>query len=314
MYKSFYRLTHNPFELCPDPRFFYPTPRHNEALASLQYGIQRRKGFVVLTGEVGTGKTLLVRCLLDWLDCSAIAFSHVFHTRLSGRDFLHYFLADLGLSVSGKSKGELIAQLNRFLIERHHQGSTAALIIDEAQLLEWELLEEVRLLTNLETGRDKLLQILLIGQPELDRKLDSSNLRQLKQRIAFRCRLEPLSEEETRAYILRRLEIAGANSRRNIFSEAAISTVYRHSRGIPRLINTICENSLIDGFACQAAEVTPEMVAAIAKDFRLDVVHNPWRMNLREGSTAWLKKIFRTEILDAAEHANFDISEERAKG
>lgn len=300
MYKPFYRLTRNPFELSPDPRFFYSTPRHNEALASLCYGVQKRKGFVVLTGEVGTGKTLLVRCLMDWLDRYKIAFSHVFNTRLSVNDFMQYFLSDLGLPVTGKSKGELISRLNHYLIERYRQGSTAVLIIDEAQLLEWELLEEVRLLTNLETGRQKLLQILLIGQPELDQKLDSVNLRQLKQRIALRYQLTPLSEEETRAYILRRLQVAGANAHASdLFPEATLATIFKFSRGVPRLINTLCENALIAGYAHQSNVITPDIVDEIAEDFRLDVPAEPLRDEASEERRALLKEIFRViETLD----------------
>ena len=302
MYKQFYRLTRNPFELSPDPRFFYSTPRHNEALASLCYGVQKRKGFVVLTGEVGTGKTLLVRCLLDWLDRNRIAFSHVFNTRLSVNEFMQYFLSDLGLPVTGKSKGELISQLNHYLIDRYRQGSTAVLIIDEAQLLEWDLLEEVRLLTNLETGRQKLLQILLIGQPELDQKLDSVDLRQLKQRIALRYQLMPLSEEETRAYIVRRLQVAGANSHTNgLFPEATLTAIFNFSHGVPRLINTLCENALIAGYARQVNTITPDIVDEIAGDFRLDVPPQPVADPSREERHALLKEIFRViETLDAA--------------
>lgn len=301
MYKLFYRLTRNPFELSPDPRFFFSTPRHNEALASLCYGVQKRKGFVVLTGEVGTGKTLLVRCLLDWLDRYKIAFSHVFNTRLSVSEFMQYFLSDLGLPVAGKSKGEMISQLNHYLIDRYRQGSTAVLIIDEAQLLEWDLLEEVRLLTNLETGQQKLLQILLIGQPELDQKLESVNLRQLKQRIALRYQLTPLSEEETRAYILRRLQVAGANSHAaGLFPGETLAAIVKFSRGVPRLINTICENALIAGFARQAKVITPDIVEEIAGDFRLDVPPQTLADPSYDQRHALLKEIFRViETLDA---------------
>src|SRR3954465_10399310 len=197
MYKAFYGLATNPFELSPDPKFFFGTPRHNEALASLSHGIDRRKGFIVVTGEVGTGKTLLARCLLRSLNSQKICFAYVFNPLLSTLEFLQYCVRDMGISVVGRTKGELLTEFYQYLISRHHQHSTAALIVDEAHLLSWELLEEIRLLTNLETGQQKLLQIVLIGQPELERKIDAPELRQLKQRITLRSRLNPLSAGET---------------------------------------------------------------------------------------------------------------------
>src|SRR5256886_4076131 len=213
MYKKFYGPTRNPFEISPDPYFFCHTPRHNEALASLSYGVDRRKGFVVVTGEVGTGKTLLVRCLVNVLERTRVAFAYMFNPRLSVLEFLQYVMTDLQIPVaSGASKGEMLMQINNYLIDRYRHGSTAVLIVDEAHLLSWELLEEIRLLTNLETAQQKLLQIILVGQPELDRKLDSAHLRQLKQRITLRCRLEPLTAAETATYIRRRLQLAGGNS------------------------------------------------------------------------------------------------------
>lgn len=271
MYKKFYGLTRNPFEISPDPYFFYPTPRHNEALANLNYGVQRRKGVVVVTGEVGTGKTLLVRCLLDSLNRNQVAFAYVFNPRLSVPDFLRYVLTDLRLPMNGRTKSEMLAYLNSYLIARFRRGSTAVLVVDEAQLLSWELLEEIRLLTNLETSQQKLLQIVLVGQPEMDRRLDSPHLRQLKQRVGLRCTLEPLGIDELKGYISRRLELAGANSHgSSIFSDEAIVTVHKYSRGIPRLINTLCENSLVSGYAKQVKQVTEDIVQEVASDFRLD--------------------------------------------
>jgi general secretion pathway protein A len=272
MYRKFYGLTRNPFEISPDPYFFYPTPRHNEALANLNYGVQRRKGIVVVTGEVGTGKTLLVRCLLDSLNRNQIAFAYVFNPRLSVPDFLRYMLTDLRLPISGRTKSEMLAHLNNYLIARFRRGTTAVLVVDEAQLLSWELLEEIRLLTNLETSQQKLLQIVLVGQPELDRRLDSPHLRQLKQRIGLRCSLEPLGVDELNGYVLRRLELAGANSHGGtIFSDGAIVAIHRYSKGIPRLVNTLCENSLVSGYARQAKQITEDIVKEVASDFRLDL-------------------------------------------
>jgi general secretion pathway protein A len=274
MYKSFFNLTRNPFELTPDPEFLFSTKRHNEALAALYYGVRRHKGFVVLTGEVGTGKTLLLRCLLQLFKQSKdVAYAYVFNSRLEPTEFLQYVLSDLGLTTRGKNKSELLLELGQFLISRSTQKQTTVLIVDEAHHLSADILEEVRLLTNLETTDDKLLQILLVGQPELDQKLDSVGLRQLKQRIALRAHLDPLDAEETRGYMERRLQIAGVDSHANpLFPPATVAAVHRHSRGFPRLINTICENALVTAYAKQQRFVTPEMIHAIADDFRLDVM------------------------------------------
>src|SRR5689334_11157109 len=241
MYQKFFGLTRSPFEISPDPYFYYGSTKHNEALASIYYGIRARKGFVVVTGEVGTGKTLLIRRIQEGLDREQVAFAYIFNTRLGPDDFLRYILGDLSLPPA-RSKSEALLTLNDYLISRHKRGLTTVLIVDEAQHLSWEVLEEIRLLTNLETTQEKLLQIILIGQPELDEKLDSMNLRQLKQRVAFRCRLEPLTQLECRDYVVRRLQRAGAGANAwTIFPDPVIARIYQHSRGIPRLVNTICE-------------------------------------------------------------------------
>jgi general secretion pathway protein A len=271
MYGEFYNLTCNPFELSPDPFFFFPTPRHNEALAVLNYGVLRRKGFVVVTGEVGTGKTLLVRCLLDSLTHYKVAFAYVYNPILTVQNFLEHVLADLGLPVAARSKNEALARLNSYLTARSRDDLTTALVVDEAQLLSWELLEEIRLLTNLETTHHKLLQIVLAGQPELDRKLDSHQLRQLKQRVGLRCNLLPLELSEVSGYIHRRLELAGAKgTEKAIFSKEAIEAIYLFSKGVPRLVNTLCENSLMLGFGLQQKQITPAIVKEVAADFRLE--------------------------------------------
>jgi general secretion pathway protein A len=274
LYKSYYHLQRKPFEITPDPAFLFPTTRHNEALASLFYGVTSHRGFVVLTGEVGTGKTLMVRSLLALLQRRDVAFALIFNPSLSPLEFIRYIAGDFGLPVTGRPKDEIIHVLNGFLVQRHQQGLTTLLVVDEAHLLSPEVLEEIRLLTNLETAQQKLLQIVLAGQPELDRKLDSFELRQLKQRIALRCHLDALTLEESRKYIGRRLEIAGASAETGIFSEPAVVAVFRHSRGIPRLINTICENALLAGYAKRAADITPEIIEDVAKDLRLGVVSN----------------------------------------
>lgn len=272
MYKSFFGLSRNPFELTPDPSFLFSTRRHNEALATLYYGVRRHKGFVVVTGEVGTGKTLLLRCLLRQLSESKdVTCTYVFNSRLSPSEFLQYILADFGLSASGKNKAEMLLDLNHFLISRAEKQQTTLLIVDEAHHLSSEVLEEIRLLTNLETSEDKLLQVVLIGQPELDEKLDSIDLRQLKQRIALRARLDLLDQKETKNYIATRLKIAGASAiADSIFCEQAITEIYRYSRGIPRVINTICENALITAYARQLRSIGPDIILDVARDFCLE--------------------------------------------
>src|SRR5208283_3935902 len=242
MYKAFYRLQRNPFEITPDPSFLFPTTRHNEALATLYYGVTAHRGFVVLTGEVGTGKTLLLRSLLGLLQRRDTAFALIFNPSLSPVEFVRYIAGDFGLPSAGKAKDELI-----------------------------HLLNEILLLTNLETSQQKLLQIVLAGQPELDQKLDSHELRQLKQRVALRCHLDCLNLNETGEYMRRRLTIAGLNGGPPIFKEEAIAAVHQHSKGVPRLINTICENALLAGYAKQEATVTAEIVHGVASDLRLGV-------------------------------------------
>lgn len=271
MYKRFYNLQRNPFEITPDPSFLFVTKRHNEALASLYYGVKRRKGFVVLTGEVGTGKTLLVRCLLQILSAANAAYAYVFNPRLSGIEFLQYIAGDFRLPTAGKSKSELLLDMSSYVISRFERGLTTVLVVDEAHHLSSEVLEEVRLLTNLETSREKLLQILLVGQPELDYKLDSAGLRQLKQRIALRSSLGALDLDETQGYVYRRLELAGNTNPFELFPRDTILELHQQSRGFPRLINTLCENALIHGYARQSLSITPEMISEIAADFRLNV-------------------------------------------
>ena len=272
MYKKFFHLTRNPFEISPDPYFLFPTARHNEALASICHGVLRHKGFIVVSGEVGTGKTLLVRCLLELLRRQGIASANVFNPCLSPLEFLRYIVGDLGLRAGNQDKATLLLELNNYLIGRYRAGLTTVLVVDEAQHLQPELLEEIRLLTNLETSQQKLLQIVLVGQPELDLKMDSPQLRQLKQRIALRCQLEPLQAPETKGYIMRRLDRAGANSHAgDMFPDVTIASIYCYSRGIPRLINTICENALIAAYAQRSHAVIPEMIDEVVNDLRLNV-------------------------------------------
>jgi general secretion pathway protein A len=286
MYKSFYNLQRNPFELTPDPYFLFPTPRHNEALAMLYHGVRGHKGFIVLTGDVGTGKTLLLRCLLQSLrQNSDVGYAYVFNNRVSPVEFLETIARDFGLPVSGKNKSELLYDLSRYVIDRGSNKLTTVLVVDEAHHLSAEILEEVRLLTNLETTQEKLLQVLLVGQPELNDKLDSAALWQLKQRIAHRAQLSPLDLNETHGYIERRLQLAGAVPNGcPLFLPETIVAVYRHSGGIPRLINSICENALITAYARQKRSATPEIIEYVASDLRLhvDVVQSPPEENFED--------------------------------
>ena len=269
MYNAFFQLVQSPFEITPDPSFFYATPQHQEALAGLYYGIKAAKGFMVLTGEVGTGKTLVVRCLQELLDKNRVTYAYVFNPRLSSQQFLSYVAEDLGLSPHPTTKSDLLIGLSRLLIERHRRGAMTMLVVEEAQHLTPVVLEEIRLLTNLETVRGKLLQILLVGQPELQERLDSPALRQLKQRVAHWFRLHVLSENETYDYVRCRLKLAGDKSG-GIFTATALERVYRYSHGTPRLINTLCDNAMMSAFALHNDRVTPELIEEAAADLCLN--------------------------------------------
>lgn len=272
MYKEFFQLSRSPFDLTPDPFYLVATRCHNEALATLHYGIRSHKGFIVLTGEVGTGKTLVLRCLFRLLQHSRdIAYAYHFHSTLRPVEFLQSVLLDFGITDPGNAKGDLLRALHDHIVQRGQQNLTTVLVVDEAHLLPAEVLEELRLLGNLETNEHKLLQIVLVGQPELEQKLDSPGLRQLKQRIGLRARLTTLDEEECRRYIYHRLKTAGCRLEpERIFPPESIAAVALYSQGFPRLINTLCENSLIHGFARHTRTIPAEVVAEVAREFRLE--------------------------------------------
>src|SRR5262252_5864 len=225
MYKSFYGLKESPFNVNPDPRYLFLTNEIEEALSGLMYGIQTRKGFITLTGEVGTGKTTLVNRLLDWLHLKRTKTAFLFNSRMNTTQLFDFIMAEFDIPCDNKSKSQQLMKLNHWLLERYRAGETTVLIVDEAQNLTYPVLEEIRLLTNLETSTEKLLQIVLSGQQELEEKLKQPQLRQLRQRIMLRCRTSPLTKEQTHAYMAERLRIAGASGEL-IFSPKAVETVY----------------------------------------------------------------------------------------
>jgi general secretion pathway protein A len=268
MYKSFFKLQSSPFGTSPDPRFLYMMPHTREALACLEYGISARKGFTVLTGEVGTGKTTLLRRALSSFSGRRVSTAFVFNPRLDVLDFLEFVMSDFGIVPATRTKSGMLLQLNRWLIERFRMEETCVVVVDEAQNLSWDLLEEIRLLTNLETSSEKLLQIVLSGQPELEEKLRHPSVRQLRQRVSLWCRTQALTESQTHAYVAERLRIAGATT--PLFSLEALDLVHRYSRGIPRIINLLCEHSLIVAYVEQVQQVTMEMVGGVAAELELE--------------------------------------------
>ncbi len=268
MYKEFFGLRANPFNVNPDPRYLFLTRHTEEALACLTYGIQSRKGFVLLTGEVGTGKTTLINKLLEWLRTQQMATAFIFNSRLDVPQFLDYMMTDFGIPGENREKSQVLVRLYNWLLDRYRAGETAVLIVDEAQNLSNEVLEEIRMLTNLETFTEKLLQIVLVGQPELEQKLKQPQLRQLRQRLTLRARTHSLGLAETKAYVAQRLRIAGADGT-TIFDDGAIAAIHRYSQGIPRVINLVCEHCLVGAFVDQQKVVSSELVETVARDFDL---------------------------------------------
>lgn len=271
MYQKFFGLRESPFNVNPDPRYLFLTQSIQEALAELTYGIRNRKGFILLTGEVGTGKTTLLNRLLEWLRLQQTPTAYIFNSRLNVDQFLDLVLAEFEIPCESREKSQVLLRLNQWLLDRYRSGQTAVLIIDEAQNLSLDVLEEIRLLTNLETSTEKLLQIVLTGQPELEEKLKMTEVRQLRQRITLRCRTGPLALDETFGYIAQRLRIAGANGK-PIFSKEAIEAVHKYSCGIPRVVNLLCEHSMINAYADGVQPVPANLVEEVAREFQLDEI------------------------------------------
>jgi general secretion pathway protein A len=264
MYEKFYGFRERPFEITPDPKFLYLSESHKEALAHLTYAVRERRGFTVVTGEVGTGKTILVQTLLSKLDGNTKT-AYLFNPMMGSTDFLHYICQDLGLKSQKKSKGQYLFQLHKFLMSCYSKNETVVLIVDEAHKLDPKLLEEVRLLTNLETSKNKLLQVILIGQPELSEIMEKPEFRQLKQRVSLRYHVQPLNKEDTKKYVRKRLRVAGTFNL-NIFTPKALNKIYRYTKGIPRLINIICDNALLMGYATDQKVIGRKIVHEAIKN------------------------------------------------
>jgi general secretion pathway protein A len=288
MYNAFFGFHESPFNLSPDPAFFYRSQQHEEALANLIYGVQSRKGFIVLTGEVGTGKTTMLECLRDYLFTQRIEFAYIFNSRVKPDELYEMIAYELDLRCNRTSKTEVIYALNDVLIQQANTGNTTVLIVDEAHNLEWEVLEEIRMLGNFENRTGKLIQVILAGQPEFDRKLDAPNLRQLKQRVILRCNLRPFQELETVEYIESRLAKAGMPDQ-TVFPPEILSEVHLRSQGIPRLVNAICDNLLLTAFALESKVSSVEMLDEVAADMRLEWPGRRLRLH-----TSGLEESFRS--------------------
>lgn len=301
MYLDFYGLKQKPFNATPDPKFLYLTRGHREALAQLLYGVREGKGFIVLTGEVGTGKTTLLHSLCQRLN-GGTAVSFVFNSTLPFDAILEYVLEDFGIAKGGESPARRLIALNTFLIERRRAGQSTVLILDEAQNLDPRTLEQIRLLSNFETPTDKLLQILLVGQPELKARLHLPELQQLKQRIGLRCTIPPLTLEETLGYIRNRLRVAGARDL-GLFTEAAMSRIAHYAGGIPRLVNILCDHCLLFGYADQKRRIDRRTVEQAIEYLEEGTAPHRWVGGLRrlpaKPSFRWGFGVLATVLLGA---------------
>jgi len=265
MYEKFFSFTEKPFNTTPDSKFFFPSVKHLEALNSLRYAIDERKGFVVITGEIGAGKTTVCRTLLNQLDINTKV-GLVTNTHLTKRELLATILDEFEIEYKSGSKQKLLSLLNQYLIKQLAQDMNIVLIIDEAQNLTPSVLEEVRMLSNLETEKEKLIQIILMGQPQLKAKLENPKLEQFKQRIAVYYHLESLSKDETQEYISHRLKLASSNGTLEIFDKTAIDLIYAYSRGVPRLINLVCDSALLSGYVLDTKQITEKIIADVIKE------------------------------------------------
>ncbi len=259
MYLEFFSFTHKPFALTSDPSFLFLSQSHKEALSYLMYGIKERMGFIEITGEVGTGKTTICRALLNQLD-QRTKTAFIFNSNLTELQLMQTIIEDLGIETKKKNRTALFSELYRFLIDQLALDNNVVLIIDEAQNLSSQLLEQIRMLSNLETEKHKLLQIVLVGQPELREKLKSPELRQLRQRIAVRYHIQPLDRDHTKQYVEHRLKIVGANGAGPIFDDKSIAEIHKYSRGIPRLVNAVCDKALLMAYVREQRTVREDIV------------------------------------------------------
>ncbi len=263
MYTKFYKLHERPFNLTPDPKFLYLGETHREALAHLVYAVRERKGFMVMTGEVGTGKTTLLHALLKKLDVNTKTV-FIFNPMLEAKDFFKFVCFDLGIQAKDQTKGDCLLEIYQFLVESYREHRTVVMIIDEAHNLTPSLLEEIRLLSNFETAKDKLIQIILVGQPELNFTLNLPECRQLKQRISLWFYINPLTKKEAAEYIRSRLRKAGLGT--PCFRQNAVDEIFRYSKGIPRLINILCDNSLTIGYATDKKKIDKKIIREAIDD------------------------------------------------
>jgi len=264
MYEKFYGFTERPFNTTPDSKFFFPSAKHTEALNSMLYAINERRGFVVITGEIGAGKTTVCRTLLNKLNVNTRV-ALITNSHLTQRELLAVVLEELEIEYKGGSKQKLLSSLNEYLIQQLSYDNNVVLIIDEAQNLTPKVLEEVRMLSNLETEKEKLIQIVLMGQPQLKSKLENPKLEQFKQRIVVYHHIAPLTKEETEQYVRHRLAIANPQTQ-DTFTPSALEAIYKYSRGIPRLINILCDSALLSGYVFEMRQINVDVIHEVAKE------------------------------------------------
>jgi general secretion pathway protein A len=265
MYEKFYQFKKSPFRITPDPEFLYVSPSHMEAVASIVFGVEQRKGFIVVVGEVGVGKTTILRRYLARLGSRRLSTAYVFNANVGFKDLLDTICRELGVTDKPDDVAGMVNRLHQLVIEEYRQRRNVVIVIDEAQNMPIETLENLRVLSNLDTSTDKLVQIVLLGQPELADTLDRADLRQLKQRVAVRCTLSPYTDEESQAYIEHRLHTAGSSTS-SVFTPSALRAIIKYGQGIPRRINVVCDSALVTGLGYQAKPVTAAVVREVIRD------------------------------------------------